>query len=81
MDLICAEISFLGAKQPTQKVYSKMPAQSVFQAILCGVEEMPAKTNGHFCPGISSTPHEMSWNRLWAGTLEYTFCVVYIVNP
>ena len=23
-------------------------------------------------------PHKMAWIRLWAGTLEYTFCVVYL---
>ena len=55
-----------------------MPAQSVFQAILCGVEEMPAQTDGHFCLGISSTSHKIAWNTLWAGTLEYTFFVVYL---
>ena len=49
------------AKETTRKVYSKVPAQSVFQAILCGVEEMP----GQKCPSvwvvISSTPHKMAW--------------------
>ena len=59
-------------------MYSKVPGQSVFQAILCGVEEMPTQTDGHFCPDVSSTPLSMAWNILCPFTLEYTFCVVYL---
>ena len=43
---------------------------SVFKAILCGLEEIPGK-NPSVLVGISSTPHKMAWNTLWAGTLEY----------
>ena len=39
---------------------------------------MPTQTDGLFCPDISSTPHKMAWNRLWACTLEYTFCIIYL---
>ena len=49
----------LGAKQTTQKVYSKVKGQSLFQDILCGIEEMPIQTDGHFCPRISSAPQKI----------------------
>ena len=42
-------------RQLKKCTYSKVPAQSVFQAILCGVEEMPSRTDGHFCPGLQQT--------------------------
>ena len=54
----------LGAKETAQKAYSKVPAQSEFQAILCEVEEMPTQTDGRFCLIISSTAHKMAWYRL-----------------
>ena len=59
-------------------MYSKVPAQSVFQAILCGVEEMPGQKYPSAWVSISSTPHKMAWNTLWAGTLEYHFRVAYL---
>ena len=39
---------------------------------------MPTQTDGHFCLGISSTPHRMAWNIICPFTMEYTFCVVYL---
>ena len=62
---LCQRLIQLGAKQTAQKVYSKVYAKVGSRPFSCGVEEVPTQTDGHFCPGISSTPHKMAWNRLW----------------
>ena len=68
-----------GLNKQHKKCIPKCPPKMCPKSFyLCGVEEMPTQIDGHFCLGICSTPHKMAWNRLWAGTLEYTFCVVYL---
>ena len=39
------------------------------------LKEMPRQKCPSVWVGLSTTQHKMAWNRLWAGTLEYTFCV------
>ena len=39
---------------------------------------MSRRTDGHFCPGISSTPHKMDWNRLGHKLWNALFYVVYL---
>ena len=59
-------------------MYSKIKGQSLFQAILCGEEEMPGQKSLSVWVGISFTPHKMAWNTLCPFTLEYTFYVAYL---
>ena len=61
-----------------QKVYSTVKGESLYQAILCVVEEMPTQTDGHFCPCISSTPLNGLEHTSSLHLGIYTFCVVYL---